>query len=72
MRPILTFYGNSTIFGIFLNWFFMTSYALYSYEETSHLTLITQKVIDVGLRNLHIRVSHAQISWYVSFKKTEV
>jgi hypothetical protein len=50
----------------------MTSYAIYSYEETSHLTLLSQKVNDVELRNLHIRVAHAQIYWYVSFQKTEV
>jgi hypothetical protein len=49
----------------------MTSYARYSYEEKSHLTLLSQKVNDVGLRN-HIRVAHAQICCYVSFQKTEV
>jgi hypothetical protein len=50
----------------------MTSYAIYSYEEMSHLTLLSQKVIYVGLRNLHIRVAHAQIYCYVSFQKTEI
>jgi hypothetical protein len=51
----------------------MTSYARYSYEETSHLTLLSQRVIDVGLQNLNIRgVAHAQIYCYVSFQKTEV
>jgi hypothetical protein len=39
----------------------MTSYAIYSYEEASRLTLLSQKVNDVGLRNLHIRVAHAQM-----------
>jgi hypothetical protein len=40
----------------------MTSYARYSYEETmSHLTLLSQKVNDVGLLILRIRVAHAQI-----------
>jgi hypothetical protein len=50
----------------------MTSYATYSYEETGHLTLLSQKVNYVGLRNLHIRVVHAQIYCYMSFQKTEV
>jgi hypothetical protein len=50
----------------------MSSYVRYSYEETSHLTLLSQKVNDVGLRNLHIRVAHAQICYYVSFQETEV
>jgi hypothetical protein len=50
----------------------MTLYARYSYEETSHLTLLSKKVNDVGLRNLHIRVAHVQIYCYVSFQKTEV
>jgi hypothetical protein len=52
----------------------MTSYAIYFYEETNYLTLLTvsQRVIDVGLRNLHIRVVHSQMYCYVSFQKTEV
>jgi hypothetical protein len=45
---------------------------LYSYEEASHLTLQSQKVNDVELRNLHIRVAHAEIYCHVSFHKTEV
>jgi hypothetical protein len=50
----------------------MTSYAIYSYEQTSHLTLLSQKVNDVELRNLHICVAHAQIYCYVSFQKKEL
>jgi hypothetical protein len=50
----------------------MTSYATYSYEETSYLTLLSQKVNDAGLRILRIRVDHTQIYCYVSFQKIEV
>jgi hypothetical protein len=50
----------------------MTSYARYSYEKTSHLTLLSQKVSDAGLRILRIRVAHTQIYCHVSFQKIEV
>jgi len=50
----------------------MTCHMLYILEETSHLTLLSQKVNDAGFRNLYIRVVHGQIYCYVSFQKTEV